>query len=278
MGKKRAQTRQVRQQMRKIQPKAGAAPSSGQTRRQRERFVQAGGMLQGYAPDFVVRLGYIAVGIAVACVLIIAAILIFVPGFYGLPVAIAASIAWLLPIALLASFIAPGFRLALKDRKAEGRLVQGQLVGASTVSTSLGLGMLMVQTRAGTEQYLVPPARLKQVPGNQVNVVLTVTPNLRHVRSVGVMGQRMVPRVEPPVPAVMNRLQRLPVITPIALAAAAIIGDDGVALAPISGIGTAVHAASAFVVGIALAAAVYGVSTFLQRRMMKEVQAQLPKN
>src|SRR5213076_496560 len=116
------------------------------------------------------------------------------------------------------SFIAPGFRLALKDQKAEARLVQGQLVGASTVSTSMGLGLLMVQTRAGSEQYLVPPARLKQIPGNQVNVVLTVTPNLRHVRSVGIMGQRMVPRVEPPVPPVMKQLQRIPVLTPIALA------------------------------------------------------------
>ncbi|HEX9100075.1 MAG TPA: hypothetical protein VF956_11370 [Candidatus Dormibacteraeota bacterium] len=277
MGKKRAQTRQVRQQMRKIQPKAAAPAGSGQTRRQRERFVQAGGMLQGYAPDFVIRLGYMAVGVAVACVLIIAAILVFVPRIYGLPVAIVASIAWVLPIALLASFIAPGFRLALKDRKAEGRLVQGQLVGASTVSTSMGLGMLMVQTRGGVEQYLVPPARLKQVPGNQVNVVLTITPNLRHVRSVGVMGQRMVPRVEPPVPAVMNRLQQLPVITPIALAAAAIVGDDAVAFSPIPTNQT-VHAALALAAGLALGAAVYGVSTFLQRRLMKEVQAQLPKN
>jgi hypothetical protein len=276
VGKKRAQTRQVRQQMRKIQPKAGAATGAGQTRRQRERFVQAGGMLQGYAPDLVIRIGYIAVGVAVACLVIIAAILVFVPRIYGLPVAIAASIAWLLPIALLASFIAPGFRLALKDRKAEGRLVQGQLVGASSVSTSMGLGMLMIQTRGGVEQFLVPPARLKQVPGNQVNVVLTITPNLHHVRSVGVMGQRMVPRVEPPVPAVMNRLQQLPLITPIALATAAILGDDGVALSPIPN--PAVHAALAIVVGAALAAAVYGVSTFLQRRLMKEVQAQLPKN
>jgi hypothetical protein len=270
------QTRQMRQQMRKIQPKAGGATGGGQTRRQRERFVQAGGMLQGYAPDLVIRIGYIAVGIAVACVLIIAAILIFVPPIYGFPVAIAASIAWVLPIALLASFIAPGFRLALKDRKAEGRLVQGQLVGASMVSTSMGLGMLMVQTRGGVEQYLVPPARLKQVPGNQVNVVLTVTPNLRHVRSVGVMGQRMVPRVDPPVPAVMTRLQQLPLITPIALGVAAIVGDDAVALSPIPN--QPVHAALAVVAGTALAAAVYGVSTFLQRRLMKEVQAQLPKN
>jgi len=276
VGKKRAQTRQVRQQMRKIQPKAGAATGAGQTRRQRERFVQAGGMLQGYAPDLVIRIGYIAIGVAVSCVLIIAAIVILVPPIYGLPVAIVASIAWVVPIALLASFIAPGFRLALKDRTAEGRLVQGQLVGASMVSTSMGLGMLMVQTRGGVEQYLVPPARLKQVPGNQVNVVLTITPNLRHVRSVGVMGQRMVPRVDPPVPPVMKRMQQIPLITPIALAAAAIIGDDGVALSPIPN--QTVHTALAFVAGLALAAAVYGVSTFLQRRYMKEVQAQLPKN
>ncbi|TMC40151.1 MAG: hypothetical protein E6J28_02115 [Chloroflexi bacterium] len=71
------------------------------------------------------------------------------------------------------------------------------------------------------------------MPGNQVNVVLTVTPNLKHVKSVGVMGQRMVGRVEPPVPPVMRRLQLLPVLTPLALAVAAIVGDDAVALAPI---------------------------------------------
>ena len=275
MGKKRAQVRQVRQQMRKVQPKAAPAAAGGQTRRQRERFVQAGGMLQGYAPDFVVRLGYIAAGIAVACVVIIAVILIVVPRFYGLPDAIAAAVAWVLPIALLASFIAPAFRLAQKDRKAEGKLVQGQLMGASSVSTSMGLGMLMVQTRGGVEQFLVPPAKLKQVPGNQVNVVLTVTPNLRHVKSVGVMGQRMVGRAEPPVPPVMKRLQRLPVLTPIALALAAIIGADAVALSPIPN--SAVHAALAIAVGAALAGAVYGVSFLLQRRMMQEVQAIAPK-
>ena len=63
MGKK-----QVRAQMRKVKPKApaAAAVTQGTTRRQRERYVQAGGLLQGYAPDFVVRLGYIAVGVGVA--------------------------------------------------------------------------------------------------------------------------------------------------------------------------------------------------------------------
>ena len=273
MGKK--QVRQVRQQMRKVQPKAGPAPTAGQTRKQRERFVQAGGMLQGYAPDFVMRAGYVSVSVGVVCLMVIAILLIIVPPVYGWPDAIAAALAWVLPIALLASFVAPGFRLAMRDRKAEGRLVQGQLVGASSVSTSMGLGMMMVQTRAGVEQYLVPPARLKQVPGNQVNVVLTVTPNLRHVRSVGVMGQRMVGRVEPPVPAVMRRLQVLPLLTPVALALGAVIGDDAVALSPISP--SPLHAALAVLAGAALAGAVYGISFLLQRRMMTQVQALVPK-
>jgi hypothetical protein len=261
--------------MRQVQPKGGTATSPGQTRKQRERYVQAGGMLQGYAPESVIRMGYIAVAVAVLCVLIIAAILVFVPPIYEWPVAVAAALAWVLPIALLASFVGPGFRLALKDRKAEAKLVQGQLVGASSVSTSIGLGMMMVQTRGGVEQYLVPPARLKQVPGNQVNVVLTVTPNLRHVRSVGVMGQRMVGRVEPPVPPVMKRLQLLPLLTPVGLTLGAVIGDDAVAFAPISP--SLLHAALAVVTGAALAAAVYGVSFLLQRQMMTEVQALAPK-
>jgi hypothetical protein len=270
MGKK-----QVRTQMRKIQPKAAASNTAGATRRQRERYVQAGGMLQGYAPDYVIRIGYISVAVAVVCVLIIAAFLVFLPGIYGWPDAVAASLAWVLPIALLASFVGPGFRLALRDRRIEPRLVQGQLVGASSVSTSMGLGMMMVQTRGGVEQYLVPPARLKQVPGNQVNVVLTVTPNLKHVKSVGVMGQRMVGRVEPPVPPVMRRLQLLPLLTPLSLAVAAIVGDEAVALSPIEP--SALHAGLAVAAGAVLAAAVYGVSYLLQRRMMEEVQALVPK-
>jgi hypothetical protein len=274
MGKK--QVRQVRQQMRRVQPKAPAASNAqGASRKQRERFVQAGGMLQGYSPDFVMRIGYISVGIAVLCLLAIAACLVFLPPIYGWPDAAVAAIVWLLPIALLASFVGPGVRLAMRDRKAEPRLVQGQLVGASSVSTSLGLGMMMVQTRGGVEQYLVPPSRLKQVPGNQVNVVLTVTPNLRHVKSVGVMGQRMVGRVEPPVPPVMRRLQLLPVLTPAALAFGAVVGDDAVALSPISQ--PLLHATVAALVGAVLALGIYGISFLLQRRMMTEVQAMVPK-
>src|SRR5262249_7911704 len=131
--------KQVRTQMRKVKPKMSAAaaqtaPGQGATRRQRERYIQSGGMLQGYAPDFVIRLGYIAIGIGVASLIIGVALVLLLHGPYGWGVASVAGVAWLLPVALLASFVAPGFRLALKDQRAEARLVQGQLVGASTVS------------------------------------------------------------------------------------------------------------------------------------------------
>jgi hypothetical protein len=85
----------------------------------------------------------------------------------------------------------------------------------------------------------------------------------------------MVGRVEPPVPAIMKRVQLFPLLTPVALAVAAVVGDDAVALAPISPM--PVHAVLAVAAGAALAGIVYGVSYLLQRRMMTEVQKLVPK-
>ena len=154
------------------------------------------------------------------------------------------------------------------------RKMRRQLMGASNMSTSLGLGMLMVQTRGGAEQYLVDPAKLNKVPGNQVPVVLTVSPNLRYVKSVGVMGQRMVPRAEPPVPDVVKRLRVLPLLTPAALALAVILGDDVTALLPIRP--DLVHTILAAVIGLVLGLAVYGLSFLFQRRLYAEVQKLVP--
>ncbi len=275
MGKRRVQSKQMRRQVRQVKPKLPSAathPTAAQQKRQRERYVQSGGLLQGYAPEFVTRISYYAGAVVAACVVIGLLLLFFLP--YGWPVRIAAALAWLVPIAFIASFVVPGWQLARKDLKSEPRLVQGNLLGASSVSTSLGLGMLMVQTRGGSEQFLVPAEKIAKVPGNQVPVVITVTPNLKHVRSVGVMGQRMMPRPEPPVPDVVRRLRLLPLVTPAALILAVIIGDDGVAAAPLRP--DALHAALAIVVGAILGGAVYGASFLLQRRMYAQVQGLMP--
>ena len=271
MGKRRVQ--QVRREVRQVKPKIQAAPpTAAEQRKQRERYVQSGGLLQGYSPEFVNRVATYAAAFTVFAALVMAALLLFLP--YGLPVRIAAALAWIVPIAFLASFVVPGWQLARKDAKAEPKMIQGQLIGASNVSTSLGLGMLMVKTRGGQEQFLVDPAKLAKVPGNQVNVLLSITPNLKHVRSVGIMGQRVVGRPDPPVPEVLRRLRLLPLVTPAALAVAAIVGDDGVALAPLRP--DWLHALLAIVVGAALGGAVYGVSFLYQRRMYAEVQKLIP--
>jgi hypothetical protein len=275
MGKRRVQqTRQVRQ-VRRVKPKVPATPppaGAPQQRRQRERYVESGGMLQGYSPELVVRVGRYAVAVAVLCLLAAALLLLLLP--YGWPVRIVAAVVWVVPLAFGASFIVPGVRLAFKDRKAEAKMVQGQLQGASAISTSFGLGMLMLKTRGGQEQYLVSPDKLAKVPGNQVTVMISVTPYLRHVRSVGIMGQRLMPRPEPPIPPVVKRLRLLPIVTPAVLAAAAILGADVVALLPIHP--DLLHAALALVVGAALAGGVYGVSTLVQRRIYREVETLMP--
>ncbi len=276
MGKKRAQVRQVKKTMRQVRPKPSSGAAGGtQQRRQRERYVEAGGFLQGYSPEFVIRLGYYSAGAVVVSLLIMIELILgpLAPG--GTAVRVGAAVAWLAPIVILVSLIAPGVRLAFRDRSAQPLVVQGQLMGASSVSTSRGLGMLMIRTRSGTEQYLVPPEKITKVPGNVVQVAVSVTPNLRHVRSVSVMGQRQVARAEPPVPTVLRRLQLLPLVTPAALALGFVLGDDVTAFVPLTPI--PLHAAASAVVGLLLGGAVFGASYLYQKRLMAEAQALVPQ-
>src|SRR2546423_4834926 len=99
-GKRVAGRQQVRQQVRQVKPKAVPTPQTGggDQRKQRQRYVQSGGMLQGYAPELVTRLGIYAMVGAAVCLLMMALILLFLP--YGWPVRVAAAIVWIVPIAL----------------------------------------------------------------------------------------------------------------------------------------------------------------------------------
>src|SRR5215469_1694794 len=112
MGKKRvqSQSRNVRQvrQVRQVRPKnVPAQPPAGSQRKQRERYVQSGGMLQGYAPETVVRIAYIAGAAAVGCVLVGVAIMLAIVFLlhYGWTVGIPAGAVWVTPIVLGAAFI-----------------------------------------------------------------------------------------------------------------------------------------------------------------------------
>src|SRR5215471_5663122 len=110
MGKKRVQSRNVRQvrQVRQVRPRNVPAPAAGggDQRKQRERYVQAGGMLQGYSPETVLRIGYIAGAAALACILIGVGLFFVVP--YQLTRVVAAAV-WLVPVIFGLSFIVSGF-------------------------------------------------------------------------------------------------------------------------------------------------------------------------
>jgi len=85
------------------------------------------------------------------------------------------------------------------------------------------------------------------------------------------MGQRMVGRPDQPVPPVLRRLRILPIATPIALSAAAVLGDDVVAFVPIYP--DLAHMGASLLTGAVLAGGVFGVSHLLQRRLYGEAQA-----
>lgn len=273
------QVRQVRQPPPTQSPRqAPQKQTPRQQRRQRQEYVESGGLLQGYAPERVIRVAYLGLGGAIVCVAVILVILLVLPlalPHLDWPSRVIAAVAWALPIGFAASFLLPGWRLARKDLKAEPTVVQGQLMGASPVSTSFGLGMLMVKTRnSGTQQLLVPTEKLARVPGNQVPVLVTMTPNLHHVKSVGIVGQRLAPRPEQPIPPVLARLRLLPILTPGGISLGAIVGTLAIALLPIGN--WLLHAILTFLVGAALGAGIYGLSVLVQRRLYTEVQALLP--
>ena len=105
--------------------------------------------------------------------------------------------------------------------------------------------------------------------------MVTLTPNLRHVRNVGIMGPRMVGRPDQPIPDIVKRMRLLPIATPVALSLGAIIGADVIAFLPIGN--WLLHVILTVLVGAALAAGVYGLSFLLQRRMYAQVQTLLPR-
>jgi hypothetical protein len=195
-------------QQRKIKPKTAQfeppAPPSGRGR----RALQAR-MLEGHSPATVMRLvGYVA--LYQAALLVVGVILFIVfqdwalkaldVVFFAAAILVPGTIVW------------PALILARRDRKATPELIQGQMVGASPVSTVYGLGMLYVNTRQNRVQLNIERRLLRSVPQNQVQVAVRVTPNLRHVQSLQVMGPRFGGSVPNEVPEKFRTAERFPLL------------------------------------------------------------------
>jgi hypothetical protein len=164
-------------------------------------------MLEGYSPARVIRIGtYVA--IYQVALLLLAAGLAFV--FRDVPLKVEEVLFFLAAIVAPGTLIWPAVILARRDRKAAPEMVQGQMVGASPVSMVYGLGMVYVNTRQQKLQFNIERRLLRSVPQSQVQVAVRVTPNLRHVASLQVIGPRFGPSVPSEVPEKFRGAERFP--------------------------------------------------------------------
>ena len=192
-------------QQRKIKPKAAQFQPPATNK---DRGALQARMLEGHNPRTVVRLSiYLAVYQVVMLLLGVGLAFLLRPW----PLQVEDALIFILAIIVPGTLIWPALVLALRDRKAQVEMVQGQMVGASPVSMTYGLGMLYLKTRQGERQLNIERKLLKQIPQNQVQVVARVTPNLHHVAGIQVIGQRIGGGVPTDVPEQFRIAERFPI-------------------------------------------------------------------
>ena len=253
-------------QQRKIKPKAAQFEPPATPKNQ--GALQAR-MLEGHNPKTVVRLSiYLAIYQVVLLLLAIGLAIVLNPW----PLKVEDVLIFLLGIVVPGTLIWPALVLALRDRKAQVEMVQGQMVGASPVSMTYGLGMLYVKTRQGQRQLNIERRLLKQIPQNQVQVVARVTPNLHHVAGIQVIGPRIGPTVPSDIPEQYKIAERFPVYA-IGGAYGAVFGIGLVLLLlPLYGSLLGLHIV---LVPLGMAAAGFAaryLTSFYQKRLEKTLQ------
>ncbi|MDP9325354.1 MAG: hypothetical protein M3O87_02300 [Candidatus Dormibacteraeota bacterium] len=257
--KTRVQQRRVKAKVAQFQPPAAPAKSSGRLQAR---------MLEGHAPSTVFRIA-LYLGVFQLALLLIGAGLFFV--LPDLPLKIEDALVFLLAAIVPGTLIWPALILAWRDRRAQSELIQGQMMGASPVSMTYGLGMLYVKTRQREVQLNIPRKLLRQVPQNQVQVAVRMTPNLRHVSSLQVMGPRLAGSVPTEVPEQFKFAERFPILA-IALTYAGVFGIGIILLCiPLPSALLAVHL---IVVPIGMAAAALAaryITQWYQKRLEKEL-------
>jgi hypothetical protein len=262
---------QTRVQQRRVKPKQRQVqfqpppPPKGANRALQPR------MLEGYSPDAVIRISlYLAI---FQVVLLVAGVGLFLV-FRDLPLKLEAALVLLAAAILPGTLVWPALVLALRDRKAAPELVQGQMISAAPVSTVYGLGMLQIRTRQKDVYLNIERRLLKLIPQNQVQVAGRVTPNLRHVAGLQVMGPRMGGNIPADVPEQFRWAERFPLVALVGTYVAVFgLGLIGLAL-PLYGSLLWLHLlAVPAVMAVAAAIARFAIR-FFQKRLEARLQPQ----
>ena len=257
---------QARVQQRKIKPKVAQFEPPPPPK---NRGALQARMLEGHNPKTVIRLAiYVAIYQVVLLLIALGLALLLRPW----PLDVEDALLFLLAIIVPGTLVWPALVLALRDHKAQVEMVQGQVVGASPVSMTYGLGMLYLKTRQGQRQMNIERRLLKQIPQNQAQVIARVTPNLHHIAGVQVLGQRIGAGVPTDVPAQFKTAERFPIYA-IGGAYSAVFGIGLVLLLlPLGGSLLLVHL---LLVPIGMAAAALVAryaTTFYQKRLESTLQ------
>jgi hypothetical protein len=253
-------------QQRKIKPRAAQFEPPAPPK---NRGALQARMLDGHNPSTVVRLSiYLAAYQAVLLLVGVGLGLLLRPW----PLEVEDGLIFLLAIIVPGTLLWPALVLALRDRKAPVEMIQGQMVGASPVSMTYGLGMLYLKTRQGQRQLNIERRLLKQIPQNQVQVIARVTPNLHHVAGIQVIGPRMGAGVPSELPEQFRSAERFPIYA-IGGAYTAVFGIGLVLLLlPLYGSLLGLHIV---LVPLGMAAAGFAAryaTTFYQKRLESSLQ------
>lgn len=198
----RVQQRKVKTKQRQPQFQPPPPPKGG------NRALQPR-LLEGYSPAAVIRVNIYLAAFQVALVLV--GVVLFLL-FRDLPLRLEDVLIFAVAIIVPGTLVWPALVLALRDRKASPELVQGQMMSAAPVSTVYGLGMLQIRTRQRDVYLNIERRLLRMIPQNQVQVAARVSPNLRHVASLQVMGPRMGGNIPVDVPEQFRWAERFPLI------------------------------------------------------------------
>lgn len=257
---------QVRVQQRKIKPKAAQFEPPAPPK---NRGALQARMLEGYNPKTVIRLSVYLTVYQAALVLVAVGLAVLLRPW---PLDVEASLIFLLAVIVPGTLVWPALVLALRDRKAPVEIIQGQMVGASPVSMTYGLGMLYIKTRQGQKQLNIERRFLKQIPQNQVQVVARVSPNLHHVAGVQVLGPRMGSSVPTEVPEQYRSAERFPIYA-IGGAYAAVFGVGLILLLlPLYGSLLPVHLVAVPLGMAAAALAARYATSFYQKRLQASLE------
>lgn len=236
----------------------------------RDEMMRRGGLLEGVSPRQVTQFALMTLAAGIVVIALGVLGLLVEMGQRDLFLGIVVVAVAVIMTGTAVSITGPAYLTARGDRKHPSRTIQGQLVGASSISATPGLATLAVSVGKNVEQFRVRRELFERVKGGATVVGLTVTPGLNHVQTLTVIRRdRLAVMNEPPI----SRAMRMSVWLPLASIGSLIVGMAvGCAIGALLPLGTTfVHPLVALVLAAALAGGIALGTRWYSQRLVAQL-------